>query len=356
MRIGDIRFRVLTRVRKAGRVVMQVVTIKDISRKCGVSPATVSKALNGYGDISEATRELIRKTASEMHYLPNAAARQLKTNSSHNLGIVYKDNTGSGLAHEFFSGVIDSAKEEAEQRGYDVTFISAALGYGSYLEHCRYRKCDGVLIVSEDFSSKQVQDLVNSEIPALSIDYVYDGHSCVLSKNAEGEYQLTKLLIQKGHKKIAFIHGEGTSVTKKRLAGFYTALEEGRIEVPKEYVVEALYHDPKSSGEATRQLMSLEDPPTAIMYPDDYSYLGGMMELERLHLSIPDDVSVVGFDGIRLSQVLRPRLTTYYQDAPRIGRASVKKLVHMIENKKTSMAEEIEIPGRLLVGDSVAQI
>ena len=101
--------------KKTGKVVMRVITIKDISKKCGVSPATVSKALNGYGDISEATRELIQKTAQEMHYLPNAAARQLKTNTSHNIGIVYVDQTGSGLAHEYFSGVIDSAKEEAEK-------------------------------------------------------------------------------------------------------------------------------------------------------------------------------------------------------------------------------------------------
>ncbi|MDY6352966.1 MAG: LacI family DNA-binding transcriptional regulator [Lachnospiraceae bacterium] len=335
---------------------MPVVTIKDISQKCGVSPATVSKALNGYGDISESTRELVQKTAKEMHYRPNAAARQLKTNSSHNLGIVYIDSTGSGLAHEFFSGVIDNAKDEAEKRGYDVTFISSALGYGSYLEHCRYRKCDGVLIVSEDFTSRQVYDLVYSEIPTVTIDYVFDGHSSVLSKNVEGEYQLTRYLINKGHRKIAFIHGEMTSVTKKRLSGFYNALAEAGIEVPDEYLVEAVYHDPSSSEEATRALMSLKDRPTAIMYPDDYSYLGGMMELERLRISIPDDVSVVGFDGIRLSQVLRPRLTTYYQDAPQMGRASVRKLVHMIENRKTCMAEEIEIPGRLLEGDSVAQI
>lgn len=121
-------------------------------------------------------------------------------------------------------------------------------------------------------------------------------------------------------------------------------------------MIEARYHDPSASAEATRKLMMLRTPPTAIMYPDDYSYLGGMMELERLNLSIPEDVSVVGFDGIHLSQVLRPKLTTYYQDAPKIGKISAKKLIHTIEHKKTSVAEELEIPGKLLIGGSVAQI
>ena len=90
-------------------------TIKEISKACGVSPATVSKALNGYSDVSEATIEKVRRCAEELHYMPNAAARQLKTNTSHNIGVIYRDNTGSGLAHEYFSGVLDSAKAEAEK-------------------------------------------------------------------------------------------------------------------------------------------------------------------------------------------------------------------------------------------------
>lgn len=119
-------------------------TIKDISKRCGVSPATVSKALNGYGDISEETKQKILAAATELHYTPNAAARQLKTNTSHNIGVVFVDQTGSGLAHEYFSQILDSAKEEAEKRGYDITFISENVGYGSYLEHCRYRNCDEI--------------------------------------------------------------------------------------------------------------------------------------------------------------------------------------------------------------------
>ena len=116
-----------------------MVTIKDISRACGVSPATVSKALNGYGDISAETVSLVKRTAKEMHYLPNAAARSLKTNTTHNIGVLFVDETSSGLTHEYFSMILNSVKEEAESHGYDITFICQNLGGKTvtFLEHCR---------------------------------------------------------------------------------------------------------------------------------------------------------------------------------------------------------------------------
>lgn len=335
-----------------------MVTIKDISQKCGVSPATVSKALNGYGDISPETAEMIRKTAQEMRYMPNAAARQLKTKSSHNIGVLFVDETMCGLTHEYFSAVLNGAKEEAERLGYDVTFISRNMGgdRNSYVEHCRYRKFDGVLIASVDFQNDAVIELVKSEFPTVTIDYSFNNCSSVISDNVEGVYELTSYLIGKGHRKIAFIHGETTSVTQKRMVGFYRACEANGIEVPDEYIVEGRYHDPKTSAELTAYLMGMEDPPTAIMYPDDYSYIGGLGQLEKMNLSVPEDISVAGYDGINLSQVLRPRLTTYYQDAEMIGRTSAKKLIESIENHKTCINEQIMVSGRLLEGKSVKQI
>ncbi|MBQ9157472.1 MAG: LacI family DNA-binding transcriptional regulator [Eubacterium sp.] len=335
-----------------------MVTIKDISRRCGVSPATVSKALNGYGDISAETMELVRRTAREMHYLPNAAARQLKTNSSHNIGVVFVDETMSGLTHEYFSTILNSVKEEAEGKGYDITFLSQSLGERkmSFLEHCRYRKCDGVVIASVNFESDSVLELIRSEVPVITIDYSYDNTSSVVSDNVEGAYGLTSYLIEMGHRKIAFIHGEPTSVTQKRLQGFHRALEEHGIDVPAEYVREGRYHDPESGRRDTGVLLNLSDPPTAIMFPDDYTYLGGLAEFEKRHLSVPEDISVVGYDGIHLSRVLRPQLTTWYQDAEAIGRDSVLKLIECIEHRKTCVQEQIKVAGRLMPGYSVKNI
>lgn len=334
------------------------VTIKDISLKCGVSVATVSKALNHYGDIAPETAELIRKTAREMHYIPNTAARQLKTNTSHNIGVLFVDEMNSGLTHEYFSGILDAARAEAEGLGYDITFIGKNMGGRpmTYLEHCQYRKVDGVLIANVDFSDPGVVELVKSGVPVITIDYAFDSTSCVMSDNMEGSYALTSLLIKKGHRKIAFIHGERTSVTNKRLVGFNRALRDHGIEPDDRYIVQGRFHDPKKSREATRYLMELPDPPTVIMYPDDFSYIGGMTELEKMGLSVPQDVSTAGYDGIPISQFLRPKLTTYHQDAEQIGKVSVRKLVETIENKKTCIPEEISVSGYVLEGTSVASL
>lgn len=338
------------------RMVKFMVTIKDIAKACGVSVATVSKALNNYPDISAQTAEKIRQTAEELHYLPNSAARQLKTNMSHNIGVVFVDGTNSGLTHQYFSTILNSAKEEIEQHGYDLTFISQNIVGGSFLEHCRYRKCDGVLIASVDFESEQVRELLQSNIPTVSIEYVTDGQNSVMSDNVDGACALTQYLIEKGHRKIAFVHGEMTSVTRKRLLGFYRACGKHNIEVPDLYIVEAAFHDPGRSAAAVRQLLNLKDPPTAIMFPDDYSYLGAMTELEKMGIRVPEDLSVVGYDGISLVQYLRPKLTTYYQDAEAIGRRSARRLIEIIEDRNHDAEEQIKVSGRILEGNSVKQL
>ncbi len=333
-------------------------TIKEIAKVCGVSPATVSKALNNYPDIGPETTRLVRETARNLGYFPNAAARALKTKHTNNLGVLFIDRSGSGLGHEYFSAVLESVKAQAERMGYDITFISRNLGGEpmSYLEHCRYRHCDGVVIASVDFDDPDVRALVNSEIPVVTIDHVFNNCTAILSDNVDGMQQLVRYVCGLGHRRVAFIHGENTSVTQKRLAGFFMGCEELGIKPPPEYVRPAVFHDPQSSGLATRQLLALPNRPTCILYPDDFSFIGGMNEMERHGLKIPADISVAGYDGILLSQVLRPRLTTTLQDALGIGQAAAQKLVQAIEAPKTAFPEQIMIPGKLLKGETVARI
>ena len=337
---------------------MQVTTRKDISKACGVSPATVSKALNGYSEISEETVELVKRTARELNYMPNAAARQLKTNMSNNIGVLFVDGTMSGLTHEYFSRILNSVKEEAEDRGYDITFISNNLGRQkmSFLQHCRYRKCDGVVIASVDFLNPEVLELVGSEVPVVTIDYSFDNSSSIVSDNEVGAYRLASYLAEQGHRKIAFIHGEGTLVTQRRLRGFYRAMQDKGIEVRPEYVREARYHSAAEVRKATAELLDLPEPPTAIMFPDDFSFIGGQTEITERGLSIPEDISVCGYDGIGLSRVLNPKLTTWYQDADKIGRESVRKLVEAIEGEGSRAAEQVMVSGKFLEGNSVNQI
>ncbi|MEA5047398.1 MAG: LacI family DNA-binding transcriptional regulator [Eubacteriales bacterium] len=335
-----------------------MITIKDISEKCGVSRATVSKALNGHADIGAETTAYIRRIAKEMGYLPNATARTLKLGRSHNIGVLFVDKTACGLTHEYFSSILDSLKVEAERRGYDITFISKDIGEFSmdYYEHAKYRNCDGVVIASVDFSDPAVIKLVASEIPTVTLDFVFDNRTSVLSDNIGGMSALVNYVYSMGHRKIAFIHGEDTSVTQKRLISFHKTCASLGVRVPSSYVQSALYHDPKSSGLATRELLALPDRPTCILYPDDFSFVGGMNELERQGVSIPEDMSVAGYDGILLSQVLRPRLTTYRQNAEVMGREAAAKLVEAIEQPKTCLPQQIMVSGQLLEGDTVKNI
>lgn len=293
-----------------------------------------------------------------MGYFPNATARALKTNRSNNLGVLFVDQTQSGLTHEYFSQVLNSFKVEAERLGFDITFISCNIGKFSmsYYEHCKYRQCDGVMIASVDFNDPAVIELVKSEIPTVTIDHVFDNRTAILSDNVGSMEEIVNAVYEKGHRKIAFIHGEDTAVTKKRLGSFHKTCMNLGIDVPDEYVRAARYHDPKLSGLATRELLALKSRPTCIMYPDDFSFLGGMSELERQGVRIPEDISVVGYDGILLSQALRPRLTTFRQDAENIGREAASKLVDAIETPKTFVATQILVPGSLLIGDTVKQV
>lgn len=318
----------------------------------------MSKALNGYQDIGEETAETIRLAAKEMGYFPNATARALKTNRSNNLGVLFVDQTQSGLTHEYFSHVLNSFKVEAERLGFDVTFISRNIGEFSmsYYEHCRYRKCDGVVIASVDFNDPAVIELVKSEIPTVTIDHVFDNRTAILSDNVHSIRDLVRYLFGHGHRRIAFVHGEETAVTRKRLASFYKTCKELGIEVPDAYVKSALYHDPKSSGLATRELLALGERPTCIMYPDDFSFIGGMNEIEKFGLSVPEDISVTGYDGIYLSQVLRPRLTTWRQDTEALGREAAAKLIEAIVAPKTFIPQQIIVPGQLLEGGSVKKL
>lgn len=332
-----------------------LVTLKDISESCKVSVATVSKALNGQSDVGEETSRRIRKVASDLGYFPNASARALKTNRSHSIGVLFEDKTGTGLKHEYFSEILDSLKVATESRGYDITFISNSIGRNqmSYTGHARYRRFDGVIIASVDFKNPQVLELVDSGIPLVVLDYVFDSKTAVISDNVSGMEELTEYIISKGHKKIAFIHGEDTTVTQKRLASFIKTCSKHEIPILQDYIKQAVYHDPKSSGLATRELLALTDKPTCIIYPDDFSYIGGMNEIEKHGFIVPKDISVAGYDGILLSKVLRPKLTTFEQNAEEIGRIAATKLIENIENPKTYIPETVSVKGHLIEGESV---
>ena len=333
-------------------------SLKDLAKECGVSVATVSKALNDQPDIAAATRERIRAAARRMGYLPNAAARALKTNRTYNLGVLFVDERQSGLTHEYFSAVLDSFKVQVEKLGYDITFVNRNLGGRTmtYLEHCHYRGVDGAVIACVDFNDPQVLELVNSRLPVVTIDHVFNNRAAVVSDNVRGMEELVRYVYAKGHRRIAFIHGERTTVTENRLTGFYRACDALGLEIPEEYVREGVYNDPDRCAELTRELLQLPEPPTCILMPDDFSSIGGGNAIRRMGLRLPEDVSAAAYDGIPLASVMSPPLTTYRQDTAAIGATAAAKLIELIEKPRTALVDRILIPGHLIEGASVRAI
>ena len=333
-------------------------SLKDLARECGVSVATVSKALNGQHDISDATRARVREAAERLGYVPNMAARSMKTNRTYNLGVLFVDERQSGLSHEYFSAVLDSFKVRVERLGYDITFINRNLGGKTmtYLEHCHYRGVDGVVIACVDFYDPQVVELVNSDVPVVTIDHVFNNRMAILSDNVNGLQALVRCAYANGHRRIAFIHGERTTVTENRLTGFYRACDALGLEIPEEYVREGVYHDPDRCAGLTQELLRLPEPPTCILMPDDFSSIGGGNAIRRMDLRFPEDVSAAGYDGIQLASVTNPAMTTYRQDTAALGKTAAAKLIELIEKPRTALVDRILIPGKLVEGGSVRAI
>ena len=161
-----------------------------------------------------------------MGYLPNSSARALKTRRSYNLGVLFVDEAMSGLTHDYFNHVLESFKRTAESRGYDITFTSGNLSgqHLSYYEHCRYRGVDGVVIACINFFTEEVQRLVQSEIPVVTIDHVFDGRIAVVSNNIQGMEELVSYILERGHRKIAYIHGEEFLCHTKQTLEVFTEL------------------------------------------------------------------------------------------------------------------------------------
>lgn len=335
-----------------------MVSLKEIAARCNVSVATVSKALNGYSDIGEETRNLITQTAAEMGYMPNSSARTLKTRRSYNLGVLFFDEANSGLTHDYFNHVLEGFRKTAQERGYDITFVVGkdAGRQMNFYEHCRYRGVDGVVVACVDFYTDEILELIRSSLPLVTIDHVFDGRIAVVSNNSKGMESLVEYVIGKGHRRIAYLHGDNTSVTRARLTAFFRTCQQNGISVPDEYISMVPYRDSDLAAIETRRLLSLKEPPTCIIYPDDYAALGGVNEIREMGLRLPEDVSIAGYDGILAARILEPKLTTMCQDTNTIGRVAAEKLIDLIENPRTTVIDKFTVDGILFNGASVRDL
>ena len=333
-----------------------MVSLKDIADKCSVSVATVSKALNDHKDIGEDTKRHIREIAEKLGYFPNSSARALKTKVTNNIGVLFVDEGRSGLTHDYFARVLDSFKRVSEVSGYDITFINATSQKMTYLEHSMFRGVDGVVIACVDFDDRDVIDLINSELPVVTIDHVFDNRISVVSDNIGGMKSLIEYVHSLGHEKIAYIYGDDTAVTRNRVASYYNTMKELGLPVDDNFTIASAYRNPKLAAKYTEQLLALRNRPTCILYPDDYSAIGGLNAIDKAGWSVPDDISVVGYDGLYVSQIIHPRLTTYQQNTEEIGRIAARSLIKLIRDPKSTLIDKILVPGKVLEGGSVKKL
>lgn len=331
-----------------------MVSIKNIAEKCGVSIATVSKALNNHSDVSKATRKMVCETAREMGYFPNAQAIALKTNKTYSIGVLMIDKAEGGLKHSYFSSVLDSFKVEAEKNGYDIMFVNTKIGSRniSYLEHCRYRNFDGVFVACADFCDDDIIELLKSSLPVVAVDYTGENRYSVLSDNKSGIREIVNYVHSMGHSKIAYIYGDSSQVTSNRVESFIETMHSLGLEVSPDYMRKGRYHDAVSTEKIVSQMLGLYDPPTCILTPDDFSALGAFRAAENAGLSIPDDISVAGYDGLYFARMTKPRFTTVLQDTQSIGRLAADMLIRIIEKKDIS-GECILVKGSLIKGETV---
>ena len=193
---------------------MKNVTIKMVAEKAGVSIAAVSKAMNQQPGIGPEKAAKVRKIAEDMGYYPNAAAQTLKTNRSRNIGIVYHNK----LEHMFFSQVLEGIRSGAEEKDYDLTFLTGHDDSGiSYYEHAMRRQCDGIIIAQGFYNPEDLKKLAESSLPLVLIDQQFTGHTAIVNDNIGSTEEIVHYLYKMGHRRIAMIHGEDGTVTNMRI-------------------------------------------------------------------------------------------------------------------------------------------
>ncbi len=335
-----------------------MVSIKDIAQACGVSTATVSKALNDREDVNPQTRDRIREMAAQLGYLPNALARALKTNKTYNIGVLMVDKAESGLKHHYFASILDSFKVTMERNGYDLTFISTQIGNRtcSYYEHCMYRNVDGVLAACVEFTSPAVQELLQSKLPVVSVDYDNGRNYAVVSNNEADVQNAVEYVLRRGHTRLAMICGEASQVTSLRQTAFMETLRAHRCEVQEPVVMEGKYLHPEIAYNLTQTLLRGNSCPDCIFYPDDICAVSGMNAIRDAGLIPGRDVSVVGYDGHPVLQMLDLQLTTVQQDTNTLGIKAAELMLQLLHKENIPDSERVRfVNGRLLEGKTVAQ-
>ena len=345
-----------TKKKRRRRKMEESISLKDIARMCNVSVSTVSKAMNDRPDISSSKKEEIRRIAKEMNYIPNYMVSTLKSKHTRNIGVLLSEQTGQGLLHEHFARILNSFKVTVEERGYVMTFLNASNSPNrlSYMEQCKYMRFDGIFILCADYQLDEVREILDSDMPVVVVDNTLPKHVNIASNQYGDMRRLIQFVYDRGHRKIAYIHGQNSEVTRGRLEAYMSFMKEHKLSVRREYVYTCPYRDTERSVSLTKTLLSVPDKPSCILYPDDLAAVAGMNAIQEMGLRVPEDISVVGYDGLSLTSFVRPRIATIHQDTVSMGIQAGNKLINRIEFPEEKLrAETVVVDGMVEPGESV---
>lgn len=316
-------------------------TIKDIAKAAGVSVTTVSRALNGYSDVSEKTRKKIELLAKELNYSPNTLARSLVMNKSKTIGLLISGIHKGMIKDDFMVEILSGIDEYVAHTDYDLVLFSTnstKQREKTYSQLCRERKVDGVILQGMKTEDPYLKEVVESDIPCVLIDIPIKSSTVgyVTTDNVLGAKKATEYLIGLGHKNIAMMNGHNfASVSQTRLEGYLEALNDAKIAIKWNWIVNGEFDENTAENVAT-SLLTRNPEITAIFCASDLMALGTMKAAKKLGIRTPEELSIIGFDDILLASYVTPTLTTIAQNKFEMGYQAAKLLLDMLENKEGS--------------------
>jgi LacI family transcriptional regulator len=339
----------------------EAVTIKDIARALGLSTSTVSRALRDSYEISPETKKMVLEYSEKINYRPNPIALSLKEKRSRSIGIIVCE-----IANSFFSQIINGIESIAYDKGYNVIIAQSHESYSREVINVQYlasRSIDGLLISvsSETQDLDHLKNLHERGFPIVFFDRVVDEMEThkVIVDNFKGAYDATVHLIKSGYQHIAALGGsQYLAITRDRLGGYRKALEDHGIPFDENYIGYCLhggmlYNEVEN---ALDQLLKLEKRPDAIIASADKLTTNCLRYFKKTNIKVPDEVALVGFSNLDLTDLLSPSLSVVRQPAFEMGEIATELLIQQIESKRpVKDFERRVLPSQLLVRESTGQ-
>ncbi len=337
---------------------MKKASIRDVAKEAGVSITTVSRALNGYNDVSEATKLKIQQVVERLNYAPDSNARSLGGKATKVLallvsGLQQKEESG------FVFGMISGLYQVTLKNDYEFILLTtngAKQRQMNYLQLCRLKGIEGVMISGIRMDDPYYTELAKSEIPCVVVDADLHGKNvCSLSINNEkASYEAVEYLINHGHKEIAMINGSASAaVCKERLGGYEKAMLEHKLHINQDCIRYCDFEEEVAYDE-TLDILEKHPEITAFFCASDVMAIGVINAIHYIGKKVPDDFSIVGFDDIPAAKYVNGGLTTICQEPYVMGEKGGEALVTMIEEQKE--AAHIDIPYTLVERQTVKSI